>query len=151
MGGFPRGSPIPGARWSNKPRSDPVQKQRIYLATGTAEGDRQHEFLIYQRQSLRDKLNHSCGILYLPTGGAKLTLARYNGPSHEHGHIRYKCHIHRATEGAILAGRKAEEEAEETTRYVTVEGALACLIEDFSLSGISASHDLPDLFIGRQS
>ena len=60
-------------------------------------------------------------------------------------------HIHRATEAAILAGRKPERAAEETTRYETLEGALACLIEDFRLSGIRANPDHPSLFNGHQS
>ena len=85
----------------------------------------------------------------LPPGGPRLTLARYNGPSHQHGEIRYKPHIHRATETAILAGRKPEHAAEETTRYETLEGALACLIEDFRLSGIRANPDHPSLFNGN--
>ena len=41
--------------------------------------------------------------------------------------------------------------AEETARYGTLEGALACLIEDFSLSGIRANPDHPSLFHGHQS
>ncbi|WP_419949136.1 hypothetical protein [Candidatus Palauibacter sp.] len=141
----------PGARWSDKPSAHPVHKQRIFQATGTAEDRRQLRFLIYQRQSLRDEPSYSCGIVYLPPGGPRLTLARYNGPNHQHRDIRYKPHIHRATEAAILAGRKPEDEAEETTRYETLEGALACLIEDFRLSGIRAEPDHPSLFNGHQS
>ena len=113
----------PGARWSEKPTRHPVHKQRIFKAKGTADG-REHRFLVYQRQSLRDEPSYSCGIVYLPPGGPKLTLARYNGPSHVHGRIRYKPHIHRATEAAILAGRRPEDEAKDTTRFQTFEGAL---------------------------
>ena len=57
----------------------------------------------------------------------------------------------RATEAAITDGKKPEHAAEETTRYQTLEGALACLIEDFSLSGIRANPDQPSLFHGHQS
>ena len=141
----------PGARWSEKPAGHPVQKQRIFQAAGTAEDGREHHFLLYQRQNLRDGPSYSCGIVYLPPGGPKLTLARYNGPNHRHEDIRYKAHIHRATEAAILAGRKPEHEAEETTRFRTLEGALACLIEDYRLSGIRAEPDHPSLFNGHQS
>ena len=45
--------------------------------------------------------------------------------------------------------RKPEHAAEETTRYETLEGALACLIEDFRLSGIRANPDHPSLFNGH--
>lgn len=141
----------PRARWSEKPTRNPVHKQRIFKATGTTTDGRGHRFLVYQRENLRDKPSFSCGIVYLPPGGPKLTLARYNGPSHQHGDIRYKPHIHRATEAAIVEGRKPEHEAEQTSRYKTVEGALACLVEDFSLSGVRAKPDHPSLFNGHQS
>ena len=141
----------PRARWSEKPTVHPVHRQRTFLATGaTAEGV-QLRFLIYQRQSLLDRLNYSCGIVYLARGGAPLTLARYNGANHRHEDIRYQPHIHRVTEAAITDGRKPEHAAEETTRYRTLEGALACLIADFSLSGMPADPGYPSLFNGHQS
>ena len=151
LGRLPKKVTNPGAHWSEKPSAYPVHKQRIFQATATTGDDRRHRFLIYQRQSLRDEPSYSCGIAYLPPGGPRLTLARYNGPNHQHGDIRYKPHIHRATEAAILAGRKPEYAADETTRYETLEGALACLIEDFRLSGIRAKPDEPSLFNGHQS
>ena len=72
-----------------------------------------------------------------------MTLARYNGPSHQHGDIIYRPHIHQATASAIAAGKRPEREAEETDRYKTLLGALACLIKDFNLTGIKALHDHP--------
>ena len=54
--------------------------------------------------------------------------------------------LHRASERAISAGRKPESEAEETDRFETLEGALACLIEDFNVSGLTARPDEPRLF-----
>lgn len=139
----------PRARWSEKPKIHPVHRQRIFRANGTAKGGREHRFLVYQRQSLRDKSSYSRGIAYLQPGVPRLTLARYNGPSHQHGDIRYKPHIHRATEAAIAAGRKPEHAAEETVHYTTLEGALACLIQDFSLSGVRAEADQRSLFNGH--
>lgn len=133
----------PGARWSEKPRAAPVHKQRNFLAIG--EHDEDARFAIYQRQNLNDPKDFSCGIVWRPPGGSPLTLSRYNGPSHDHGDIAYRPHIHRATGGAIAAGRKPESEAVETDRYETVEGALACLIEDFRVSGVDAKRDDPEL------
>ena len=92
---------------------------------------------------MRDRLS--------PARGAAAHTGSVQRPSHQHEEIRYKPHIHRATETAILAGRKPEHAAEETTRYETLEGALACLIEDFRLSGIRANPDHPSLFNGHQS
>ena len=133
----------PGARWLPKPKSKPGHRQRSYQAAG--ESDDETRFSIYQRQNLDDESDFSCGISYLPPGGPSLTLARYNGPSHEHGDIAYRPHIHRATERSIASGRKPESEAEETNRFTTLEGAMACLIEDFNLTGIRSQHDSPRL------
>ena len=44
-----------------------------------------------------------------------------------------------------MPGKKPESEAEETDRFSTLEGALACLIDDFRVSGIRARHDEPQL------
>ena len=129
----------PGARWSDKPKVRPAHRQRNFQAVGR--GDEAIRFQIYQRQNLADENDFSCGITYLSHSGPPLTLARYNGPGHVHGAIAYRPHIHRATEEAITAGGKPEREAEETDRYGTIEGAFACLIEDFSLDGIAAGHD----------
>lgn len=134
----------PGARWSDKPRVRPAHRQRRFQASGQQDED--VRFSIYQRQNLVDECDFSCGIAYFPPGGLPLVLARYNGPSHEHGAVVYRAHIHRTSERAISAGRKPESEAEETDRFMTVEGALACLIEDFNVSGLKARHDEPRLF-----
>lgn len=122
----------PGARWTDKPG----HRQRNFQVLGLqAEITR---FAVYQRQNTLDESDFSCGISYLPHGGGRLTLARYNGPSHRHGDIVFRPHIHRATARAIAAGKKPESEAEETDRFVALDDALRCLIEDFDLEGLPA-------------
>ncbi len=133
----------PGARWLQKPKARPAHRQRSFQASSGDE--KEGRFLIYQRQNLDDEKDYSCGICYLPRGGAPLTLARYNGPSHEHGDIAYRPHIHRASEKAIAEGKKPESGAEETSRFESLEGALACLIDDYNVSGVKAQHDDPRL------
>ena len=129
----------PRARWLKKPRERPAHRQRSFqVSGGDDEGAR---FLVYQRQNLEDEQDFSCGIAYLPRGAQPLTLARYNGPSHEHGDIVYRPHIHRASEAAIAAGRKAEADATESDRFESLEGALACLMEDFNVRGPRAQPD----------
>ena len=130
---MPKRVATPRARWVEKPG----HRQRNFAVVGDGEA----RFSVYQRQNLRDEQDFSCGIAFLPPSGQRLTLARYNGPSHRHGDIAYRPHIHRATERAIMAGRKPESEAAETDRFRTLEGALACLIDDFELSGVSATPD----------
>lgn len=134
----------PRAQWSEKPRARPSYRRRNYRAVGRR--DETARFSVYRRQNPTDDNDFSCGIAYLPPGGAALTLTRYNGPSHVHGDIAYRPHIHRATEDAIAAGRKPESDAEVTDRYRTLEGALACLVGDFALSRIAALLDEPGLF-----
>ena len=125
----------PGAHWKEKPG----HRQRNFKACD--QQDESVRFSIYQRQNLLDVNDFSCGIEYLPRVGARLTLARYNGPSHRHGEIIYRPHIHRATARAIAAGKKPESEADETDRYTNLDGALRCLVEDFHLQGLSLPND----------
>ena len=139
---MPKRATNPQARWAVKPKAMPSHEQREFKVQG--QGDAR--FAIYQRQSLQDKSNFSCGIRYCPSGTTPLTLARYNGPSHVHGEIRYRAHIHRATAEAIAAGRRPESDATPTDRYTTLEGALACLLEDFRVGGVAAKRDELRLF-----
>ncbi len=74
-----------------------------------------------------------------------MTLIRYNGPSHRHGAIRYRCHIHKTTAEAISLG-KPDSYAEATNRFATLEGAMSCLLADCRIEGISAKPDAPGLF-----
>lgn len=127
----------PGARWLEKPKGRPTHRQRNFQASGGQDD----EASVYQRQNLNDNSDFSCGIAYLPPGGPSLTLARYNGPSHPHNAISYRPHIHRASERAIAAGKKPESEADETGRFENLDGALACLIADFKLTGLDVPYE----------
>ena len=120
----------PGARWTTKPG----HRQRNFEVVSSR--DERTAFAIYQRQSVLDGSDFSCGIAFLPPGDTRLTLARYNGPSHIHGEIEFQTHIHHATAQAIAAGKKPESEAEETDRFTTLDGAFRCLIDDFHIAGI---------------
>ena len=129
----------PRTRWSEKPKSNPSHRQRTFLVGGR--DDENARFRVYQRQNLSDPSDFSCGISYHPPSALPLTLARYNGPSHLHGEITYRPHVHRATARAIAEGKKPETEAEETDAFNDLDGALACLIEDFNLCGIEVSRN----------
>lgn len=102
-------------------------------------------FWIYMRQNITYHDDFSCGIRWAMPSGETLTLARYNGPNHCHGEIKYQCHIHRATEDAIRQGRKPECYAEPTKRFRTLDGALHCLLKDFKVSGLESQPDQPEL------
>lgn len=111
-----------------------------------------HEYTMYVRQNQRIEDDFSCGLLWHMPSGEILTLVRYNGSSHFHPNhleeteLAFVCHIHKATERYISAGRKPESYAEETNRYTTVEGALHCLTKDCRITGLNTTPDHPDLF-----
>lgn len=133
----------PGARWQEKPSATPTHRQRNLQVIARAEPDTR--FAIYQRQNAAGEIDFVSDVRYCPLGGTPIVLARYNGPSHVHHDIAYRPHIHRTTEEAILAGQRPESKASETDRYTTLEGATACLLEDYNVSGMSAKRDAPRL------
>ena len=63
--------------------------------------------------------------------------------AHVRGHWRGS-----STAEAISTGRKVDSHAEATDRYRTLEGALACLIKDCGVQGLTAQPDETDLFDG---
>ena len=136
----------PRAYWTEKPSGAPAYRQRSFKVC--AEADEKSRFEVYQREHLEDKADFSSGIAAILRDGSRLMLARYNGSSHEHGDIAYQPHIHRATEKAMTEGRKPEYYAEVTHRYSTVQGALACLHDDFSIprDPDKVPHDQKGLF-----
>jgi hypothetical protein len=128
----------PVIRWQEKPG----HKQRNHKVES---GD--HFFELYLRQNTYDAADFSCGLKVIKPDGQPLTLLRYNGGGHIHGDIKFACHIHQATYKAIAAGKKPESHAEPTKKYRSLDGALACLLEDACISGLlNVVHDAPDLF-----
>ena len=128
----------PAARWTTYPG----HRQKNYAVQG---GDLL--FNLYLRQSDLHQNNFSCGLWLLKPDGEKLTLLRYNGSSHPHGDIHFKCHVHKATEAAISKGKKPEHYATETDEYHSLNGALFCICQDANISGLrDLKPDEPDLF-----
>lgn len=128
----------PQARWKEKPG----HRQRNYILEGG-----RYQFELYQRQNSNDTRDFSCGLSVVKPDGTRLTLCRYNGGSHAHREISYRCHIHKATAAAMREGRKAEDHADETNRYRSLEGALFCLVDDCAISGLrDLQADEPDMF-----
>ena len=126
------------AQWREKQG----HRQRNFMAGG---GDSLFE--IYMRQNTFDPRDFSCGLSVIKPDGTKLTLYRYNGSSHRHGAIRFRCHIHTSTSEAIRMGWRPESHAEETSRYRTLDGALYCLVNDCDVTGIDKLvPDEPDMF-----
>ncbi len=107
------------------------------IEVSTINGD--HSFILFERQSILDVENFSCGLRWIASKSQHVILTRYNGSSHRHlNHIEgdefyYSCHIHLATERYIEAGHKAEHYAEITDRYNDLDGAVKCLLEDWNI------------------
>lgn len=129
------------------PRAKKIEKRGSEQINYEAEGPAGEKFRVYVRQNLRIPEGFSCGLLYVPPYGEPVTLTRYNGSDHEHanpldggGPMPAACHIHRATERYMVAGRKAEHFAESTDRYSDLEGAIRALILDCNIKGLSDNY-----------
>ncbi|MCA0246316.1 MAG: hypothetical protein LCH93_06830 [Proteobacteria bacterium] len=100
--------------------------------------DGTQKFSIYKRQNLADSTDFSVGIRW-EGRSAEITLARYNGSSHEHtNHIEgdklsHVCHVHHATERYQMADRKPEGYATATSDYMSLDGAFRCLLADWNI------------------
>ena len=126
------------------PRAKKIAKRGSEQVNYDAESPTGEKFRVYVRQNLRIPEGFSCGLLYVSQYGEPVTLTRYNGSDHEHANpldggipMPAACHIHRATERYMAAGRKAEHFAETTDRYSDLEGALQALILDCNIQGLS--------------
>lgn len=75
------------------------------------------------------------------------TLPYCDGSNHRHpnplegSRIDWRCHIHTATERYILAGKKPETFATETTEYNSLAGALHRLVQLANIQGMGTSPD----------
>lgn len=126
------------------PRARETEKEkhrgRDYDLTGGKE-----QFSLFVRQSTVVLTSFSAGLLWLPTDGSKVMLARYNGNDHPHGNTiertraDYDFHIHTATERYASIGRKVEHYAELTDRFKDSSGALRCLLLDWNIKGLEVS------------
>ncbi|MBO9679537.1 MAG: hypothetical protein J7556_14945 [Acidovorax sp.] len=132
------------------PKAKKLEKRGSVQVNYDAEAETGERFRIYVRQNMRIPEGFSCGLLYTPPSGEPVTLTRYNGSDHEHanpldggGSMPAACHIHRATERYMRAGRKAEHFAETTGRYTNLEGALRALIQDCNIKGLSDNSSDP--------
>lgn len=128
-------------------------KEKNYKVIGI--DDNNVTFKLFVRQNNLLGNDFLCGLLWNTPSGDTLMLTRYNGSSHRHtNHIENQkfaahCHIHKAQENYLRAGKKADGYAEITERYTTVTGALYCLVSDCNIGGISTTPDETDLFDAR--
>lgn len=138
------------------PKARTIEQRGSKRKTYDVEGEHGERFQVYIRQNLRIPEGFSCGILFYHPSGERVTLARYNGSDHEHSNpldggapLPMACHIHRATERYLEAGRKAEHYAETTDRYSELDGAVRALISDCNIQGLgdNAPDPLPQMML----
>lgn len=125
------------------PKARVIEKRGSEQVNYEAEANSGEKFRVFVRRNVRLPDGFSCGLLYITPSGETVTLTRYNGSDHEHsnpleggGALPRACHIHRATEKYMQAGRKAEHFAETTQRYTDVSGALYELVLDCNVKGL---------------
>ncbi len=135
----------PRARWISKPGR---HEQRNFEAVSGV--DDRVRFRMYQRRNLDDDQDFSCGLALIGSGGRSLSLMRCNGANHRHGAIHFRCHVHRATAAAIAAGRKADDHAERTDEYHTLDGAIAYLVHECGIQGLTTQPDEGSLFTPKR-
>jgi len=95
------------------------------------------EFTVYIRRGLINVMDFSVVLGYqLPHVNRIFRLRRYNGKAHQHtnvieGQTFYDYHIHTATERyQRKQGFREESFAEVTNRYLDLEGAIQCMLDD---------------------
>lgn len=136
------------------PRARKIEKRGSEQVNYDAEGPAGEQFRVYLRQNIRITDGFSCGLLYVAPNGESITLTRYNGADHEHANpldsatpLPLACHIHRATEKYMAAGRKAEHYAVTTDRYQTLQGAVRALLLDCNITGLDDNPDTEQLLL----
>ncbi len=113
--------------------------------------DGKNSYTLIIRQSLVKSSDYSCGLMLNVKNSQNIMLVRYNGEGHPHTNplerekFECKCHIHRATERYIKAGRKAELYAEMTDRYRNSLEALKCLLIDCNISEFPEKLDMKQM------
>ena len=102
-------------------------------------GEDGSRFKLILRKSLLNPLSFSAILGYqFPNSNQVFRLRRYNGKAHEHTNVIeretfYEFHIHKATERYQELGGKEDSYAEQTDRFVDLDGAIDCLVQDCSL------------------
>lgn len=133
----------PTARWAIKGG----HREKNFSVCETE--DPSSKYRVFMRASCTNESVFSVGLARIFDTGATLVLLRYNGAYHPHRNVieRNKLpaaiHRHVATERYIRAGLDPDGFAEPFKGYVTVEGALHCLLRDTLISGLSTSEDPP--------
>lgn len=99
-------------------------------------GEDGSRFKLILRMSLSNPLSFSAILGYqFPSSNQVFRLRRYNGRAHEHTNVIeketfYDFHVHEATERYQELGGKEDGFAEPTDRFVDLDGAIDCLMQD---------------------
>lgn len=125
---------LPPANYQELMRLKPKRGHKeAELAVQGAEGSL---FRLILRQNDIDPFDFSVIIGYeIPKTNVVFRLRRYNGKSHWHTNklerlTFFDYHIHQATHRYQEAGLKEDAFAEPTVRYVDLDGAIECAIQD---------------------
>ena len=133
-----KNSPKQVTKWIARNREKPSHIEWTCEAT-SGEGD---TFIAYMRQNKVLDDDFSCGIAWKAPDGEQITIARYNGSSHDHTNksdgqtFVQKCHIHQATVMAVQRGWSVENYAVLAESYTCLDEAKLLLASDYVISGL---------------
>ena len=135
-------------RVENPKAKERIEGKHVRRDFNVISADAKHRFSVFTRQSSTISNAYSAGLLWHSKTGEDVILLRCNGSNHRHPNplegtrIDWQCHIHTATERYILAGKKAETFATETTEYNSLSGALHHLAQITNVQGFGSSADV---------
>ncbi len=109
------------------PRARTKEEGSCQQLTYNLIGQNDERFILFKRQNTHEGMrsDFSCGLAWVTPSGERLTLCRYNGPSHPHtNHLDGSCfefvtHIHKAREDYHTQRNRIDGFAEVTTRFHT--------------------------------
>jgi hypothetical protein len=137
-----RTTPKRVTKWLAKNRMKPSDDPSHIEWTCEAISSDGELFIIYMRQSLGLEDDFSCGIAWKSPNGEQVTIARYNGSSHDHKNrsdgatFVQQCHIHQATVEAAQKGWSLENYAILAETYTCLDEAKTLLADDYAITGL---------------
>ena len=130
-------------KWIAKNREKPSHMPSHIEWTCEAISSDGDSFIIYMRQNISLNDDFSCGIAWKSPDGEQVTIARYNGSSHDHTNksdgteFIQQCHIHQTTVEAARSGWSLENFAILAETYTCLDEAKSRLADDYLISGLA--------------
>ena len=121
------------------------------MVLAASSNDLKGRFPVFIRKNEDFPENFSIGLRYVPRDDrGEIILLRcngphgnYNGTEYDARHPHWDYHVHKATQGALAAGKRAESFAEKTSRYASFEEALPFFLAAINLASSDIEKHFP--------